>query len=280
MGERGAILSIIVYILLSILKLFIGYTAHSEALQADGYNNTTDIIASITVLIGLRLSQKPPDHDHPYGHWRAETVASMVASFIMMSVGLQVLYQAILTLLKGETTYPDWTSAYTAIFCAIIMFFVYRFNHKLAVKIKSHSVMAAAKDNLSDAWVSVGTTIGIVGSQFGLPWLDSVTAIIVGLLICKTAWDIFREATLQLTDGFDEEELTAYKGTIAQVPGVKKVKAIKARSYGSNAIVDVIILVDASIDVRISHDISSDVEKVLITKHDIYLANVHVEPLD
>src|SRR6476620_9598682 len=89
--ERGAIISIVAYICLSILKLVVGYLADSEALKADGLNNTTDIIASIAVLIGLKLSQKPADEDHPYGHWKAEMVASMIASFIMMVVGIQVL---------------------------------------------------------------------------------------------------------------------------------------------------------------------------------------------
>jgi len=79
MGERGAIVSIIAYILLSALKLIVGTMANSAALRADGLNNATDIVASVAVLIGLRLSQKPPDKDHPYGHWKAETVASMVA---------------------------------------------------------------------------------------------------------------------------------------------------------------------------------------------------------
>ncbi len=87
LGERGAIISIVAYILLSALKLFTGTITGSEALKADGLNNATDIIESIAVLIGLRLAQKPPDKDHPYGHWKAETVASMVASFIMIAVG-------------------------------------------------------------------------------------------------------------------------------------------------------------------------------------------------
>lgn len=92
-GETGAWVSIIAYLVLSAVKLAVGLAFHSEALRADGLNNTTDIIASLAVLIGLRISQKPPDEDHPYGHFRAETIASMIASFIMMVVGLEVLYR-------------------------------------------------------------------------------------------------------------------------------------------------------------------------------------------
>lgn len=278
MGERGAILSICVYICLSALKLFIGYTTNSEALKADGLNNTTDIIASIAVLIGLRISQKPADKDHPYGHWKAETVSSLVASFIMAIVGLQVLYEAVTSILEQKTEAPDLIAAWTGIFCAIVMYFVYRYNRNLATKINSQSVMAAAKDNLSDAWVSIGTAIGIIGAQFHLPWLDSVTAVIVGFLICKTAWDIFREASHHLTDGFDEQQLEEYKETILNTPGVKGVKDIKARNYGSSPVVDVSILVNSTLGVGAAHDITTKVERALAQEHNVVDANVHVEP--
>jgi cation diffusion facilitator family transporter len=278
LGERGAIISILAYLCLSALKLMIGYTANSEALKADGLNNATDIVASIAVLIGLRLSQKPADQDHPYGHWKAETVASLVASFIMMAVGLQVLYGAVMSVFEGKQESPDLLSAWTGIFCAAIMYFVYRYNKKLGEKIKSQAVIAAAKDNLSDALVSIGIAIGIIGSQFSLPWLDPLAAVVVGFLICKTAWDIFREASHHLTDGFDEQEIQAFKETTLSLYGVKGVKEIKARNYGNNTVVDIVILVNSNLDIRDAHDISTKVENILMNKHDVYNVHVHVEP--
>ncbi|GAB6930295.1 manganese transporter MneS [Paenibacillus sp. JCM 10914] len=278
LGEKGAIISIIAYICLSAIKLWIGNTANSEALRADGLNNATDIVASIAVLIGLRLSQKPADRDHPYGHWKAETVASLIASFIMMAVGIQVLIGAISSVFSGQHESPDLISAWTGIFCAIVMYFVYRYNKRLAVRINSQAVMATAKDNLSDAWVSVGAVIGIVGAQFGLPWLDPLTAVLVGFLICKTAWDIFRDASHHLTDGFDEDTIRAYRTTVQQVYGVKGVKDIRARNYGSNTVVDIVILVKSNLDIRLAHDISDQVEHELKQVHGVYDVHVHIEP--
>lgn len=115
--------------------MLIGYSANSEALKADGFNNATDIVASVAVLIGLRLSQKPADKDHPYGHWKAETVASLVASFIMMAVGLQVLYGAVLSVFEGKQESPDMISAWTGLFCAAVMYLVYRYNKRLGEKL-------------------------------------------------------------------------------------------------------------------------------------------------
>ena len=278
LGERGAIISIIAYICLSIMKLAIGYISDSAALKADGLNNTTDIIASIAVLIGLRLAQRPPDKDHGYGHWKSETIASMVASFIMFAVGVQVLIEAVASMLKGGKESPDIIAGYVGVLSAIAMYFVYRYNKKLAMKINSKAVMAASKDNISDAWVSIGTAIGIFGSQLNMPWLDPLTAIIVGLLICKTAWDIFIQASHELSDGFDENKIHLYKDVITNVDGVKGIKEIKGRNYGNNEVIDVVILVNSTLDIKQAHDIATHVEKVMMKDHGVYDVHVHVEP--
>jgi cation diffusion facilitator family transporter len=279
LGERGAILSIAVYILLSCLKLVVGYIAGSEALKADGLNNTTDIIASIAVLIGLRLSQKPADEDHPYGHWKAESVASLIAAIIMIAVGLQVLYGAATSVFNGKAESPDMIAAWTGFLSAFIMILVYRYNKNLATKVKSHAVMAAAKDNLSDAWVSIGTAVGILASQFGIPWLDPVAALVVGLLICKTGWDIFRESSHYLTDGFDIHALEEYKQTILNVKGVIEVKDIKGRTYGNSNTVDVVISVPNNLDITEAHEIASNVEEMLMNQYNVHDVHVHVEPI-
>jgi cation diffusion facilitator family transporter len=278
LGESGAIISIIAYICLSCLKLFIGFISNSEALKADGLNNTTDIIASIAVLIGLRISQRPPDNDHAYGHRKSEAIGSLVASFIMFAVGTQVLIEALPTFLNGGRTAPDMMAGYVGIFSGGIMYFVYRHNKKLAIKINSQSLLAASKDNISDAWVSIGTAIGIFGSQLNMPWLDTVTAVIVAILICKTAWNIFKDASLQLTDAFDENKITLYKKVLQSIPQVKGIKDIRGRYYGNNAVVDVIILVNPTLDINEAHKIASLVETTLKEEQHVYEIHVKVEP--
>jgi cation diffusion facilitator family transporter len=277
-GERGAIISIITYICLSFIKLVIGYTSHSEALKADGLNNTTDIIASIAVLIGLRLARRPPDEDHGYGHWKSETIASMIASLIMIAVGMKVLADATTSIFVSKEEFPDIIAAYVDVFSAIVMYFVYLYNKKLAIKINSKSVMAAAKDTISDAWVSLGTAIGIFGSQLNMPWLDPLTAIIVGILIIKTGWTIFRQASHELSDGFDVNKIQLYYNVIKNINGVKGIKEIKGRNYGNNEVLDIVLLVDSTLDINQAHDIATQVEKVMIRDYGVYEVHVHVEP--
>ncbi|CAM3194415.1 cation diffusion facilitator family transporter [Paenibacillus lupini] len=279
-GEKGALVSIGAYIGLSAIKLGAGYWFASGALVADGFNNLTDIVASVAVLIGLRISQKPPDRDHPYGHFRAETIAALIASFIMATVGLQVIINTVRSLFSDEQKIPSLNSAWVALFAAVCMGAVYIYNRRLANRINNQALHAAAKDNLSDALVSIGAAIGIIGAQFGLPWLDPVAALLVGGIICKTAWEIFYSSTHALTDGFDANELMTLRSTIERTTGVRSIKDIKARVHGSNVLIDVIVQVDPGLSLIESHRISDEIEQRMENKHNIMSIHVHVEPYE
>ncbi|BAH44619.1 conserved hypothetical membrane protein [Brevibacillus brevis NBRC 100599] len=277
-GERGAWVSIFAYIFCSVLKIGVAYVTASEALMADGLNNSTDVVASIAVLIGLRIARKPPDNDHPYGHFRAETISALVASFIMLFVGVQVITNAVPSLFDPKNSAPDLLAGWTALATAVIMLFVYRYNKKLAIKTNSQALDAAAADNRSDAFVSIGTFIGVAGAQFQLHWLDPLAAFVVGLIILKTAWDIFREATHRLTDGFDESDLADLRATISSISGVRDISDIKARYHGSSVLVDVVIHVDPGLNVVESHTITEKIEEQMRKIHRINAVHIHIEP--
>lgn len=278
MGEKGAWLSICAYIVLSIAKLSVGYLGQSDALLADGLNNSTDVVASVAVLIGLKIARKPPDKNHPYGHYRAETIASLIAAFIMISVGIQVIIEGVKSLNEVGDTVPQMFTGWVALISSVIMFFVYLYNNNLAKKIKSQSIKAASRDNLSDSLVSIGAFIGITGSQFGFYWLDTVTAIVVGIIIIRTAVEIFKTAVLELTDGFEIEELEEIKKTVKNNANIEEVRSVKARMHGNQVFVDITIVTDDSLNVSESHSITEEIEKSLSEKHDINHAHIHIEP--
>lgn len=278
LGEKGAWLSIFAYIFLAALKLIIGFAGGSDALRADGLNNSTDVVASVAVLIGLKISRKPPDENHHYGHFRAETIASLFAAFVMMFVGIQVIFSTIRNVLEGDSLKPDMMTAWTALGAALIMLLVYLYNVKLAKKINSSSLYAAAQDNRSDALVSIGAFVGIIGAQFGLFWLDPLAGLLVGLIICKTAWDIFKDATHSLTDGFDTEQIKKIRSSVEMEPDVKSVKHVKGRVLGNQPFIDITILVDSHLNVKESHDITVRIEQHLYNEHNIRHAHIHIEP--
>lgn len=277
-GEKGAWISIAAYLLLSAAKLTAGGLFASEALTADGFNNVTDIAASLAVLIGLRISRKPPDQDHPYGHLRAETIAALLASFLMGAVGLQVIIAAVRGLWRGAHASPEPAAGWVALAAAAVMLVIYFYNVRLARRIRSQALRAAAKDNFSDALVSVGAAVGIFGSRLGVPWLDGAAAAVVGGIIMKTAWDIFFTATHALTDGFDAKELLSLRAIVERTPGVAAINDIRARIHGSTVLVDVIIAVDPTLTLPQSHAICDHIEQRLRREINIVNVQVHVEP--
>ncbi|MCF6092592.1 cation diffusion facilitator family transporter [Microaerobacter geothermalis] len=277
-GQKGAWISIIAYIILSIIKVSIGIWAASEALVADGLNNTTDIISSIAILVGLRIAIRPADRDHRYGHYKAETVAAIIAASIMALVGLDVIWGAFRSLWDEGKIAPHPLAGWVAIASSIVMYFVYRYNKQLARKVKSQAIMAAAYDNRSDALVSLGAAVGIFSSTFGWFWLDSLTALIVGILIVHTAWSIGYHASFSLTDGFDEARLKRIKDKIKSIEGVRTVVDVKGRYHGSSVYVDATIEVDHELTVMESHELTENIEDALIGFDDIEYVHVHVEP--
>lgn len=140
------------------------------------------------------------------------------------------------------------------------------------------ALAAVAKDNLSDALVSIGAAIGIAGARLGWPWLDPLAALVIGAMICKTAWEVFMETAHTLTDGFDEQQLAVYKDEIAAVSGVRDVADIKARMLGNDIVLEVTIRVDSHLTVAKSHEIADEVERLMRNRHNIRATHVHVEP--
>lgn len=280
-AEKGAIRSIVAYVFLSLLKIIVGNLFHSVSLLADGFNNLTDVISSVAILIGLRTARRPADDNHPYGHWKAETIGSLVTSFIMLLVGFQLAYSSINHLFSREQLpVPDSKTALVGLFSTIVMFSVYQANLRLAKEVHSSGLRAAAKDNLADALVSLGTSIAIVGTIFKLYWLDSAMAIIVALIILKNGFEIFRDSSFKLSDGFETEELELYRQNILTIPDVMEVGELKARSYGTNIYVDVTIKVAGSLSVEEGHRITEEVEELLSTRYGIQDIDVHVEPIE
>ncbi|MDX5324278.1 MAG: cation diffusion facilitator family transporter [Exiguobacterium sp.] len=275
---KGAILSITTYFVLSILKVVFGIIYNSEAVLADGFNNTTDIIASIAVYIGIRIAALPRDAEHKYGHAKMETLAALVASLIMVAVGVFVLLNSIANLLRGEYVEPNPLAAVVAFFSALVMFGVYAYNTNLAKKTRSLALKAAAKDNLADAMISIGATFGVLFAYFKLPWMDTVLAVLIAGMIIRTAIQIFLDATHQLSDGFPPDLVNEYEETIGEFESVKEVREIKGRHLGNHVMLDVTIAVDGELTVDEAHDLCDEIERKFDERHAVDSVHIHIEP--
>lgn len=278
LAKRGPIISITAYLLLTATKLVSGYWLNSSSLIADGFNNLSDIVGNVALLIGLHLASRPADNDHKFGHWKIEDLSSLITSFIMFTVGFQVLIQTIKKIFSGQSSAIDLEGAIVGVLSGLVMYGVYHYNKRLSKKVQSSALAASAKDNLSDAVTSIGTSLAIVASSFHLTWLDNLFALLIVYFILKTAYDIFIEATFSLSDGFDDKHLKAYEEAILEIPKIYAVKSQRGRTYGSNIYLDIILEMNPDLSVYESHEITEQVENMLRERFEVYDIDIHVEP--
>lgn len=158
------------------------------------------------------------------------------------------------------------------------MLAVYLYNNRLAKKVRSKALEAAAKDNLSDAVTSIGTSIAIFAAAFNFPIVDKIAAIIITFFILKTAYDIFMESFFTLSDGFDENLLKKYEEDILKLPKIVSVKSQRGRTYGANIYLDVVLEMNPDLSVYESHEVTEQVEQLLTLKHGVFDVDIHVEP--
>jgi len=277
LAQRGAYLSLVVYIVLSVAKYITGYVYDSAAVRADALNNMTDIVVSIAVIVGLKISIKPADKNHPYGHLKSENISTLLVSFIIMFVGIQVVIENAPRMLTNEQHTPNFITIIISMMSGVIMIGVYAINHRLAKQTKSSSLDSASKDNLSDGLVSIGTAIGLLFTQFGLPIIDVILATVLGCLIIYTGFGIFKDSIFALSDGFKEQDLEEYRSLVQEVTDVREVKNVKGRYHGSSIFLDVTIVVDANLSLQEAHDICDRVETHL-ENNGISSVYVHPEP--
>lgn len=277
-ARRGIYLSIVTYVIISTAKLLVGYSFDSDAVFADGLNNFTDSFASIALLVGMILSQRPADQNHRYGHYKIETITTLIMSFVILYIGITVTIDSTTALINQAYAAPTPINAVVGLSSGVIMSGVYWYNNRLGEKLNSPSLKASAKDNLSDALTSFATALSVVLSRTGILWLDGAMAIVVGLIIIKSGYDIFKESAFSLSDGFPQEDLDNYRKIVLMVPGVRAVSDIRGRNYGANVYIDITILVDPEISVQAGHAITEKVESALQKTEDVTAIDVHVEP--
>lgn len=278
LARRGIYLSIVTYVIISTVKLLVGSSFDSDAVFADGLNNFTDSFASIALLVGMILSQRPADQNHRYGHYKIETITTLIMSFVIFYIGITVTIDSTTALINQAYAAPTPINAVVGLSSGVIMSGVYWYNNRLGNKLNSPSLKASAKDNLSDALTSFATALSVVLSRTGILWLDGAMAIVVGLIIIKSGYDIFKESAFSLSDGFPQEDLDNYRKIVLMVPGVRAVSDIRGRNYGANVYIDITILVDPEISVQAGHAITEKVESALQKTEDVTAIDVHVEP--
>ena len=278
LAKRGPIVSITAYISLTLAKLVTGYILNSSSLVADGFNNLSDILGNLALLIGLHLASRPADEDHRFGHWKIEDLSSLITSFIMFIVGFQVLIQTIKKILSPHMAEIDPLGAIVGIISALVMFGVYLFNKTLSQKVKSSALVAARRSIIGRCSEAAMMATDVPSDVRASDRLSLEAAIVITYFILKTAYDIFMQSAFSLSDGFDQKQLKEYEAAILQIPKISAVKSQRGRTYGSNVYLDIVLEMNPDLSVYESHAITEEVEKLLSKKFSVYDIDIHVEP--
>lgn len=282
-GMRVSMVSIAANVLLTAFKLFAGVAAHSGAMLSDAVHSASDIVSTVVVIIGLRLSGKQSDSEHPYGHERMECVAAIGLSGLLLLTGLSIGIGGVRTILNGLSgsfVVPGKLALAAALVSIGTKEWLYQYTRRAAKKTGSSSLMADAWHHRSDAVSSIGALVGIGFSMAGYPVMDSVACILISLLIVKVSFDIAREAVNQMLDSACSPEVErALLQTAGSEAGVMRIDSLKTRRFGARYYVDVEISVDGSQTVEEGHNIASRVHAQIEQKFpDVKHCMVHVNP--
>ena len=275
--------SIFVNLLLAIGKLAAGIFGNSAAMVSDAVHSASDVFSTVIVMVGVKLSGKESDANHPYGHERLECVAAILLAVILAATGLGIGYQGIEVIWSGDTgkiNVPTMLPLIAAIVSIAVKEGMYWYTIAVAKKLQSGALKADAWHHRSDALSSVGSFAGILGAKIGFPVLDPVTSIVISIFILKAVYDIFMDAVGKLTDeACDAQTVEQMRQCILGRDGVFGIDDIKTRMFGNKIYMDIEIQCDGNMTLFAAHEVAEDVhDEIERAFPNVKHCMVHVNP--
>lgn len=280
--RKVTIYGLILNAVLTVLKIIIGYLGNSSSVIADGVHSLSDCSTDIAVIIGVKYWNKAPDDDHPYGHRRIEAMISTFIGLALATVGIFLIYGAIVKLHNKEYMIPEWTTFWIAIISILAKEILYRWTVKKADVLKSTALKANAWHHRSDAISSIPVALAIGVTKYDPSWamLDPIASVAVSFFILQAAYMIAQPSLYELADaGASEAALEKIKGIVTSVEGVQSVHCIRSRYHGNGLHVDLHIQVNPNITVKEGHAIAGHAKRHLLEDGpEIVDVLVHLEP--
>ena len=264
-ANRVSAITIFQNAMLSVFKLIAGMVANSNAMISDAIHSASDVFSTIIVVIGVKISSRESDREHPYGHERMECVAALLLSMVLFITGLGIGVQAFRDIVQGNYENLE-TPGILALIAAIVSIIakegMYWYTRHYAKKIDSAALMADAWHHRSDAFSSIGALIGIAGSRMGFPVMDAVASLVIFVFIAKASFDIFRDAIDKMVDhSCDEQTEKEIYDCVMKHEDVLGISLLQSRIFGNKIYVDLEIEVDASYTLEKAHAIAEEIHE-------------------
>lgn len=280
--RRVAVISGLVNLMLSVAQVAVGVVANSAALVADGIHSASDLLSDLLVWFAARHAAQAPDKDHPYGHGRFETAATLGLGILLGLVGLGIVWNGVERLLDADRPIPADVALLVAAAGIVAKESLYWYTMAVAKRLKSELLKANAWHHRSDSISSVVVLVGVGGAVLGFTYMDAVAAMVVGAMVTKIGWDLGFGAMAELVDtALDETQVAEVNRVIMGIDGVRSVHMLRTRRHGAEASADVHVQVAPRLSVSEGHMISQAVEDRLIERIDsITDVTVHIDPED
>lgn len=280
-GTKVSINTIIANIILGLVKVIAGIIASSNAMIADGVHSFSDVITTFGVIVGLKLSNKPDDKCHPYGHEKIESISALFLAMILFGVAIGIGFGGIVSIINGDVKKPGVLAILAAIISIIVKEWMYFYTIKYAKKLNSSSLRADAWHHRSDSLSSLGALVGIIAARMGFPIFDSAVAVIISIIIMKVAYDVIQESIGQLIDSSAKEEnVREFYSRLKGIDGIRRIDSLKTRQHANKIYVDVEVSVDSILTVEEGHHIAvlihNSIEENPLVKH----CMVHINPFN
>jgi cation diffusion facilitator family transporter len=270
-------------LVLGVVKLAVGWTAQSQALIADGIHSLSDLATDMVVLVAARHATREADEDHPYGHARIETLATVALGLALIVAGAGIAWDAVRRMFHPELLlHPGPWALVVAVISIGAKEWVYRYTMAAARRLRSEMLRANAWHSRSDAISSVVVAIGVSGAMAGLYYIDAVAAAVVAAMIAKIGWSFAWSSARELIDtGLEPAEVDRIRNNILAVDGVRDMHLLRTRRMGGDVLVDVHLQVQPRLSVSEGHQISEVVRARLIDAiEDVSDVLVHIDPED
>jgi cation diffusion facilitator family transporter len=281
-ARKSTWVSIFINLILTVLQVTGGFFGKSQSLMADGLHSLADLLSDVLVLFANRHGNKHADAEHPYGHARIETAASLILGVSLAALGIGLLVAAGLRLQNPEQVQAvNPLALWVAMIALAAKEGMFRYMLAIAQRVRSQMLVANAWHARSDAASSLVVIVGIVGNLLGYTFLDLIAAAVVGVMIAYMGIQFARDAMLELIDtGLDQEEVRAIRNTLKAVPGVIGLHELRTRKMADNALVDAHIMVDPKISVSEGHYIAEAARIAVLKGHQVMDVMVHIDPED
>jgi len=280
-GQTAVRLGLTANMLLAALKTAGGVLGHSPALLADGVNSTSDVAYYLVVMVFMRLSRKPPDRAHPYGHGQLESIASLVVGAFVVTTAVSIFWNGVGTaydLLTGAETIPSSAQVvlWIALFTVLLKIGLTIHSWRVGQQTANTAVLALAYDHRNDIFSAGAATVGILLGQLGYTFVDPLAGAIVALIVLGTGIQIIRESTGELMDTLPGDYLSRnIEALIEGVEGVIEVENVRGHRFGPYLVLNVTIGVDGELPVSEGDAIATRVEETLRREID-YVRDVYV----